>query len=153
MKSLFCQVVLLMLGVATLSGCGSTVAAGPDPASFIAVKGVVTLDGKPLDGAMVVFFPQDAKMGDGGTSVTEASGEYELKTNGATGAVPGNYRVMISRLVDAFGKPVIATPETPPANLGARESLPSRYSDYTATTLKVKVTPQGGSFDFKLTSK
>lgn len=153
MKSLFCQVVLLMFGVATLSGCGSTVAAGPDPATFVAVKGLVTFDGKPLDSAMVVFFPQDAKMGDGATAVTVASGEYELKTNGANGAVPGNYRVMISRLVDGSGKPVIATPETPPANLGARESLATRYSDYTATILKVKVTPQGGAFDFKLTSK
>lgn len=153
MKNVFCQIVLFVLGLTTLAGCGSTVAAGPDPATFVSVKGLVTLDGKPLEGAMVVFFPQESKMGDGANAVTSASGEYELKTNGASGAVPGSYRVLISRLVDPFGKPVIATPETPPANVGARESLPTRYSDYAMTILKIKVSTQAETFDFKLTSK
>lgn len=153
MKKVFCQVVLLVLGITALAGCGSSEAAGPNPASFVTVKGTVMLDNKPLEGAMVIFFPLDAKMGDGANAVTSASGEYELKTGGANGTVPGNYRVLVSRLIDPFGKPVIATPETPPANLGARESLPTRYSDYAMTTLKSKVAPPGGTFDFKLTSK
>lgn len=153
MKAVFCQVVLLALYATTLAGCGSSVAAGPNPESFVSVKGRVTLDDKPLEGAMVVFFPQETKMGDGANAVTDASGEYELKTGGANGTVPGSYRVLVSRLVDPFGKSVVATPDTPPANLGARESLPTRYSDYSMSVLKGQVGKQGGTFDFKLTSK
>ena len=104
MKAVFCQVVLLALYATTLAGCGSSVAAGPNPESFVSVKGRVTLDDKPLEGAMVVFFPQETKMGDGANAVTDASGEYELKTGGANGTVPGSDRVLVSRLDDPFGK-------------------------------------------------
>src|SRR5438132_12962699 len=109
MIKLFCQIALLVSGIATLAGCGSNVAAGPDPATFVSVKGRITLDNTPIVGAMVVFFPQDPKMGDGSNALTDASGNYELTTGGATGTVPGSYRVIVSRLVDPSGKPVVAT--------------------------------------------
>lgn len=147
------KVLLLALGATICTGCGSAASAGPKPESFVSVKGAVTMDNKPLDGAMVIFFPQDAKMADGANAITDANGNFELTTGGATGAVPGNYRVLVSRLVDPSGRPVIATPDTPPANVGAIESLPSRYSDYSQSVLKSKVAQQGGTFDFKLTSR
>ncbi len=150
---LFCQVALLISGLATLAGCGSSIAAGPDPATLVAVKGRLTMDNVPMEKAMVIFFPQDTKMGDGASALTDASGNYEMTTGGATGAVPGSYRVIVSRLVDPAGKPVIATPETPPASLGAIESLPRQYSDFTMSKLSAKVAASGGTFDFKLTSK
>lgn len=150
---LFCQIALLISGAALMAGCGSSVAAGPDPAKLVAVKGQVLLDNKPIEGALIVFLPKDAKMGDGANAFTDASGTYELKTSGTAGAVPGNYRVIVSRLVDPSGKAVIATPETPPANLGAIESLPRQYSDYTMSTLSATVAAPGGTFDFKLNSK
>ena len=152
-RNLLCKVMLLVIGTTFFTGCGSAASAGPKPESFVSVKGAVTMDNKPLEGAMVIFFPQDAMMGDGANAITDASGNFELTTGGASGAVPGNYRVLVSRLVDPSGRPVIATPDTPPANLGAIESLPSRYSDYTQSVLKSKVAQQGGTFDFKLTSR
>lgn len=153
MMRMLCGIGLLMVGLGSIAGCGASAAAGLSPESFVVVKGQVVMDNRPLDGAMLNFFPLEAKLGDGATAVTDASGNYELTTSGAKGVLPGSYRVIISRLVDPAGKPVVATVDTPPANLGAIESLPTRYSDYTASTLNVKVAPQGGTFDFKLTSK
>jgi hypothetical protein len=40
-----------------------------------------------------------------------------------------------------------------PAMVEAVEQLPPRYSRLEATELSRPVTPQGGTFDFKLTSK
>jgi hypothetical protein len=48
------------------------------------------------------------------------------------------------------GSPVVLEPGEPPANVGARESLPRRYSDLMMTELKAQVTDDGGSFKFKV---
>lgn len=151
MKMLY-QLVLLVGGLGTLAGCGSA-SAGPKAESLAPVRGCVTLDNKPIEGAMVFFIPQASKMGDGAIGMTDAIGNYEATTGGATGAPLGTYKVTISRLVDPTGKPVVATLETPPANLGARESILPKYSDHAATTLKCTVAAGGGTFDFKLTSR
>lgn len=151
MKVLY-QLVLLTLGLGTLVGCGSA-SAGPRAESLVPVKGCVTLDNKPLEGAVVIFSPQGANMADGAVGTTDAQGNYEATAGGATGAPVGPYKIMISRLVDPAGKTVIATLDNPPANLGAIESMPGKYSDHTKSTLKCTVAPGGGTFDFKLTSK
>ncbi len=151
MKVLY-QLVLLVGGFGTLAGCGSA-SAGPKAESLAPVKGCVTLDNKPLEGATVFFVPQASKMGDGAFGITDASGNYEATSGGATGAPLGNYKVTVSRLVDPTGKPVVATLETPPANLGARESIPPKFSDHAVSTLKCTVATGGGTFDFKLTSR
>lgn len=151
MKVLY-QLVLLVGGIGTLAGCGSA-AASPKAESLAPVKGCVTLDNKPIEGATVIFMPQGSKMGDGAVGVTDSSGNYEAKAGGATGAPLGIYKVTISRLIDPFGKPVVATLETPPATLGARESMPLKYSDHAVSALKCSVAAGGGTFDFKLTSR
>lgn len=152
MKVLF-QLVLLVSVVGTLAGCG-TASASPKPESPLApVKGIVTLDGKPLEGATIIFAPQGAKMGDGAIGVTDATGLYEATCGGATGAPIGSYKITISRLVDPSGKPVVATLDSPPANVGARESMPPKFSDHAMTALKCTVAAGGGTFDFKLSSR
>src|SRR5688572_3610664 len=78
----FEAMVLLMLG------CGQS---GPDVAP---VKGRVTLDGKPLETADVVFQPVDGEPPS--TGRTDAEGRYELLyKRGITGARLGEHTVRI----------------------------------------------------------
>ena len=85
------QLMLLVRGIGTLAGCGSA-SAGPKAESPLAqAKGCVTIDNKPSEGAVVVFSPRSANMGDGAIGITDAKGNYEATAGGATGAPVGNY--------------------------------------------------------------
>lgn len=148
--------MVVLISAAGLMGCGG--ASGPKLADPVKVKGIVALDSQPLPSAMVYFVPEGGKeMGNGATGVTDANGTFELVTvhgkGKKPGAIPGKYKVSISRLVGADGSPVVPTANVPPADLGAVESLPPRYSDMLLTELKASVTDQGGSFDFSITSQ
>lgn len=153
------QVMWLALGanMVAVIGCGS---AGnglklPDP---VPVKGTVKIDGEtPLSNAVVSFIPEGGKaMGLGANAVTDASGAFELVTalgaKPTKGAVAGEYKVVISQLIDPTGSPVVAK-DKPPADLAARESLPPRYSDAMMSELRASVSASGGAFDFKVTSR
>lgn len=146
----------ILLGVlVSLVGCGGAQRAAPTGTS--GVTGVVTLDDKPVIGASVMFVP----MSPSGTSaggVTDSSGKYVLMTGDgrASGALPGQYRVIISQFVKADGSTVLMTPDQSPMHLltmGAKEVIPSQYSDVITSKLIATVPPEGGSLDFKLSSK
>jgi len=76
----------------SLLGCG-----GGGPA-LVPVSGTVTLNGKPLEGASVVFTP-DASTKDAyvARDVTGPSGNYKAITNGRSGVAPGKYKVSIMK--------------------------------------------------------
>jgi hypothetical protein len=110
------------------------------------VGGVVTLDGKPLEGAVVTFSPTggDPNGGVGGSSGrTDAEGRYTLRTviDDKPGAAVGKHRVVISK----FGGTDPKNPEG-----GGKEMLPLKYSQNSELTFDV---PAGGSdkanFDLK----
>jgi len=64
------------------------------------VRGVVTLDGKPLDGASITFTPKNPDEGAIGFGRTNERGEYLLQTmagNPDAGTLPGEYIVTISK--------------------------------------------------------
>jgi hypothetical protein len=148
--------LLPVILMATMLGCGGP--SGPKLPTPVKVKGAVAMDSQPLSNAMVYFVPEGGKsMGNGATGITDASGAYELVTvvgkSKLTGAIPGNYRVWISRLVGPDGTAVAPNSEVPPADLGAIESLPTRYSDLSMTELRASVTPDGGTIDFSVTSR
>ncbi len=75
-------------GVLWLGGCG-----GPAGSE---VEGIVKLDGKPLEGATVVFHPKS----EGGTpasGVTDAEGKFKLSTNQGFKIPHGMYKVAITK--------------------------------------------------------
>jgi hypothetical protein len=77
---------LIFLG---LIGCG-----GP---ARVPVQGVAKYKGKPIEGAQIVFFPEN---GDSSlhvpSGVVDAEGNFELETApGQPGAAPGDYRVTV----------------------------------------------------------
>src|SRR5262245_4436516 len=78
-----------LLGALALAGggCGGS--------GTVKVRGTVTLDGKPLSGAMVTFVPAEEK-GRAASGATQADGSFRLTTfKPDDGALPGDYKVMV----------------------------------------------------------
>lgn len=122
-----------------LTGCGGSAAPTPPiPAELIPVSGNVTLDGKPLPDALVLFLPpastdpwREAR------GVTDAQGHYELIYYGEhKGTVPGEHEVRITA--------------RDPADI-EKQIVPETYN--TRSTLNKTVTPETTTIDFALTSQ
>jgi hypothetical protein len=102
---------MLLLGSIWVAGCGR---GGPD---VVSVTGLVTLDGGPVEGAIVTFNPSDPS-GVFATGITTADGRFRLNPIAAggkpgSGAVAGEYVVTIAKV------------ETPPAAPAANPDDPS----------------------------
>jgi hypothetical protein len=116
---------VLLLAVA---GCGSQ-------AAYTAVRGKVTLGGKPLAGVKVWFHPEHEGKEDlpYATGMTDNEGVYTLTSNnGKDGAMVGKYRVVVDwppreRTDDRTRLP----PQGPP--------IPLPYTQATATPLSFEV--------------
>lgn len=132
--------------VAFLAGCGGSAEQKP-LLTTVPVNGVVTFDGKPLPKAAVKFVPHGETKGVECFGVTDDAGRYELmQLRGATGAPPGNYRVVISQFAKADGTPVLPGAE----DLGAKEALPPRFSSASDSRLMAQVQAPGGEIRFDL---
>lgn len=120
------------------SGCGSS------KLDLVDVKGVVTLDGKPLSAARVVFSP--AARGRPSIGMTDVNGHYRLLyVEGRMGALSGKHTVSISTFVEAdpdSSDPLIQT--------GQRELVPEKYN--TQTTLEDELNGSSAKLDFDLKS-
>jgi hypothetical protein len=137
-------VVWLCVGVGLLGvlGCGG-------PSESVVVSGTVKLDGQPLSHASVTFVPEGATRGLGGSGRTDAEGRYTLTdARGGKGILPGEYRVVISRPLEKDGS--APDPKVPPIESTARETLPARWSDRTATELRATVSKEGRVHEFTL---
>ncbi|MEW4453884.1 carboxypeptidase-like regulatory domain-containing protein [Bremerella sp. JC817] len=124
---------LFLLGIFAITGCGS--------GNTSATTGTVTLDGKPLPNAEVVFTPE----GGGRPAVAETNeqGDFELiYTVGQSGAPPGKYVVRVrtaTTMVNDKGKEVIV-----------EEKVPRKYNDQTELVCEVI---QGETNHFELDLK
>lgn len=78
----------IVLSAIAVSGCGGS--------GLVNVKGAVTMDGQPIEGATVIFVPSDSKAGSG-SAMTDASGHFSLTTRQEDGVAPGEYRVTITK--------------------------------------------------------
>src|SRR5262245_7032238 len=111
--------LLLAAAVTALVGCGSS-------AKVVPVSGVVTLNGKPLANAHVVFQPEasggKSAVGVGSYAITDASGGYTLKLSDTDqpGAVVGKHRVEVNLKQEADDR----DPKTRPPP----KTLPARYN-------------------------
>jgi hypothetical protein len=81
------------------------------------VSGTVTLDGKPVEGAMLTFEPVTEGEGYSAFGATDASGRYKLQTSygkAEAGTTPGKYKVTISKsqAVDDAGNPIAVVQPT-----------------------------------------
>ncbi|HOM17966.1 MAG TPA: hypothetical protein PLQ00_11595 [Thermoguttaceae bacterium] len=155
---------VILAVVAGLEGCGS------GRPKTIPVTGVVTLDGKPIEGANVTFYPDTGESAGAGsqqkkadatvrpaTGTTDKDGKFTLKTfEPGDGALPGKYKVAIIKkevtgfLADKDGLSGGIAPE------GVKEKwiIPQKYADPNKSGLPpVEVKPGMQPLEFKLTSQ
>jgi Domain of unknown function (DUF6795) len=142
--------------------CGVALAlAGPGCAGRgkVKVSGVVTLDGRPVEGAMVTFVPTGKETTHVAHATTDKDGQFSLSTSQpGDGAYPGEYKVTV----------VYAEGAVPPAAEGMKAAfegfekaqkkkrkkppkydIPARYSDPATTDLTQRV-PAGGQVQLAL---
>lgn len=144
-----CSSGLLLLSAA---GCGSSgdewTAKRP---AVVPAQGVVTYQGKPVEGATVVLSPVAA----GGpaydaAAMTNSDGQFELSAfQPDPGAVPGKYKVAISKVEGpaASTKP-LGHDEIAP-NLGKTKYLvPQKYGNPETSGLTIEI-PDEGKTDIK----
>ncbi len=166
---------LACAALALLAGCGPT---NPPTAQ---VTGTVTLDGSPVEGATVLFLPDDTT-NKAATASTEADGSYSLTTfEAGDGAMPGAYKVKVHKFdlpeggMNPYGESQTADelePMTQEEELAAMEAaysaadaapdqkeerakneLPPKYADVATSGLSYQVPEDGGSYDIELSSK
>jgi hypothetical protein len=136
--------LFLWTALLCVAGCGSD---GPEIAE---VSGLVTLDGQPVPGATITFFPENPE-GSPSYGGTDQQGKYTLMfTRKKYGAMLGKHRVEIetprrsaSEIAEmkAEGQEVPDRPAT----------IPKKYRQPGALTAEVN--RGGNKIDFELTSK
>jgi hypothetical protein len=132
-SSLFLLSALFVTSV----GCGRN--------NFGTVEGIVSLDGKVLDGGSVSFSP----VAEGPLSFGDIApdGLYRLHTATIEGTVPGKYIATVSC---RRGRP---SPGMSISEVEALEKVPVRYCNKSTSDLRFDVKPGRNIFDLKLTSK
>jgi hypothetical protein len=134
--------------IGTVIGCSKP----PNLPKQYPVSGTITLDGKPLAGAGIMFLPRGETRGNGAMAMTDPAGKYTLKTDhGGPGAPEGEYAVTISKVVNRDGTPYVPNPNV--AEAGERETLPGTYSNSMNTVLTATVPKGGNTINFELKSK
>jgi hypothetical protein len=75
--------------VAAVAGCG------PKGPALVPAKGTITVDGKPADGASLIFHPVASK-GAIASAAADAAGAFSVMSNGNPGIVTGTYKVTVT---------------------------------------------------------
>lgn len=133
----------LALGATILAAVGC----GGDGLRRVSVQGKVTAKGSvPVANATVSFKPHEGTKGEGGIGTTNAEGAFTLtgSRRGASGVVPGKYKVIVSRFVNRDGSSVDLATFKEAENPFAYESVPAPYSGLDSP-LEVTVPDQGGA--------
>ncbi len=110
------------------TGCGRS-----DLPPLGRVRGTVTLDGKPLSGAVVTFQPEKGRPA---VANTDSNGNYEVMyTDGVRGATVGRNSVRVLW----------------PDGESGSAPIPDKYNAKSTLTFEVK--PGNNTFDIKMESK
>ncbi len=130
---------ILLFGVFVGCLCVALVGCSKSPAPA-KVTGTVTLDGKPVVGAEIIFKPQDGSRSSVGA--TDSEGKYKLRFSASLeGAAVGTHNVTIStgevEESGEAGAPV--------------ETVPAKYNK--KSVLQETLKSGRNTVDFKLTSK
>lgn len=132
MTSRYSLAVFAAAMVATMTGCGRS-----DLPELAPVEGTVTLNGEPLAGVLVSFYPTSG--GRPGTGETDEEGHYELTyLYGEEGTKVGQSRVEVTTIWPD-GEP------TP----GEVDRVPAKYQG-TSSTLSFDVQPGDNVFDIAM---
>lgn len=145
-RRIVCAAACLAAGL-LLAGCKP----GANRPRTAPVKGEVTLKGVPVAGAAVSFQAKDGSRSSIG--ITDESGRYELTTfERGDGAVPGDYRVAITKFTQADVQSTTADGKyDPPAGPipDPKNELPAKYATADKSGLETTVAegPNTANFD------
>ena len=129
--------LLVLIGLSTLLGCKE-----PKIKGLVPVRGTITFNGEPLEGATVGFTPKEFNTGDRlATGKTDSKGVFELRTIGEPGILPGEYVVVLIKNKTIPGNPT--PPKSRPAPVKIESLIPKRYGDPKTTDLNVVVENNG----------
>ncbi len=122
--------VLMIVSVFLFLGCG-----GSGRPGAVRVTGQVTLDGKPLAGAAVMFTGPEG--GAPVTAVTDANGNFFLH------AVPGVNKVAVAKTEAAGGggEEALSPPEDVPTVNEAKQLIPPKYANPATSGISFEVKP------------
>lgn len=137
--------VLCLCGLIQLAGCSG------DGLDTYPASGVVTLDGKPVAGAGVLFMPTDGPTASG---TTDEQGRYKLMTGELEGAIAGPHRVMIT-LMKITGIEVTTDGLEGAIDTGGIKKeyiVPEKYSKIETSGLTAEVSDAKSEYDFALSS-
>lgn len=130
---------IMLLGV-WLTGCGR------GRPAFVEVTGTITLDGKPLEGAVVSFQPVSQESGGfarPSSAITDAEGKFSPGTFEANDGLPaGKYRVAIQKREPVGG--ALATDKSQASGPTKYQWItPRRLADPNRSGLEAEVTSSG----------
>ncbi|HID21451.1 MAG TPA: carboxypeptidase regulatory-like domain-containing protein [Planctomycetaceae bacterium] len=153
--------VVLAIGVCYVAGCSR----GPERPKTYPVTGTVTLDGKPVEGATVVFVPKEEGTGRAATGVTDSNGKYSLGTFASgDGVIPGEYLIKITKYrPPSTQQPPVGDEEDEESEMRAfleaqqgtqqtqtESELPVKYSNEQTSGLFFTVEAKDNTFDIAL---
>src|SRR5262245_40295771 len=106
----------------------AAIGCGKNDIGLVAVQGRVTLDGKPLSRASVMFAPADSNTGGPAFALTDDSGNYELQyTHAQKGALCGKCVVRIKTGFQSI--------EDEDKGIRRRETVPAKYNRHSTLTV------------------
>jgi hypothetical protein len=133
---------LVAVSTIHLLGCGSGDEWTANRPKVYRARGVVKMDGKPLDDATVVYHSQSHDLSAQG--VTDKDGNFTLTTfNEKDGAVEGKHKVVITKRTYEKKKTKYDSPTESSVALIPIDLLPSKYSLSTTTDVEVEVSAKG----------
>lgn len=125
-----------LLCVVVIGGCSG----GP---RLVPVTGKVTVGGKPAEGAVAMFHPEDARLTTS-SATASADGTLTPVTNSQPGLIVGKYKVTLT-YPDPSKKPTPAQLMMGTADAGP-DLLKGKYGSKATTTLSIEVTPTSKTF-------
>ena len=132
------------------AGCGRPVETDYSGLGLVDVSGTVTLDGKPLRGATVLFEAEDQTYSYGRT---DDSGRFELMFNSEqSGVIPGRkiVRVTMGRVGEEADAAEDRDEGEVPASVSSVVTIPERYNKHSELTAEVSA--ENRTFHFNLMS-
>lgn len=149
--------LIVASGLVIHSGCGKEKVDVPKT-SPVSIK--IAYQGKAVEGANVTLVPQE-QSGRGASGVTDATGVAKMALPGlADGAMPGKYRVTVSKVDTAQSGSGLSAEEyykqqsgkTSAAPSAPKQILPAKYLSAESGKLECVVTDQPNQvFEFNLT--
>ena len=143
------MIVVLAL-LACVAGCGKR--GSSLPTQYI--EGMVTLDGTPVDDALITFTPVVKEGGVAATGYSDATGKYTLTSVGGDpqrGAIVGDYIVTVSKVSIKMVKTPPQYPGEPPTESAVQtQILPQAYLKADKSPLKASVVKGKNSIDLPM---